>query len=102
MRARRTEAPRKTAITMAVMAPGPSRPAAPTRRDTLLIQWQVTDPSLSHEFMRNLIFTFYLVHVLGVCGVLIVEGERLLRHFVERSFGADVAGRLSGHGVLVV
>jgi len=45
---------------------------------------------------------FFLVHGLGMCGVLIVVSEGLLRHILERVFGGDVVGWLSRHGVLVV
>lgn len=37
MRARRTDAPRKTAITMAVMAPGPKTPAHTNKTQLLLV-----------------------------------------------------------------
>lgn len=47
-------------------------------------------------------FTSFLLYALGVGGVLVVEGERLLRHLLKGGLGGGVAGRLPRHGVLVV
>lgn len=104
MRARRTDAPRKTAMTMAVMAPGPSTPAHTHthRRRCSLNRLNTQDRNKFGGSERLITLTFLLVHGLGVRGVLVVEGEGLLRHVLERVFGGDVTGGLSGHGVLVV
>lgn len=48
MRARRTDAPRKTAITMAVMAPGPSVPSSSSRGwESVASSWNVKGCSVA-------------------------------------------------------
>lgn len=104
MRARRTDAPRKTAITMAVMAPGPSTPGH-TKRGCGRGVWGgcVNNPTREFNTLINedLLCTFFLAGW-DVGAVRVVEGEGLPRHVLERVFGDDVTWSVSRYGVLVV